>query len=58
MPHLKALDGPVFKAWETSPCDLSSEKQKCPTLKAKTTENCMTCILPTASARSWDLMDG
>jgi hypothetical protein len=35
MPWLKALDEPVFKAWEKSPCDLNSEKQKGRTLKAK-----------------------
>ena len=30
--------GPVYKAWETSLCDLSSEKQKHPALKAQKTE--------------------
>lgn len=30
--------GSVYKAWETSLCDLSSEKQKRPALKAQRTE--------------------
>lgn len=38
MSCLKALYRPVYKAWETSLCDLSSEKQKRPTHKAKGTE--------------------
>lgn len=38
MPRLKALDGPVYKAWETSLCALSSEKQKRPTLKPERME--------------------
>lgn len=38
MPRLKALDRPVYKAWETSLCALSSEKQKRPTLKPERME--------------------
>lgn len=43
MPRLKALDGPVYKAWETSLCALSSEKQKRPALAAERTERTGRC---------------
>lgn len=43
MPHWKALDGPVYRAWETNLCALSSEKQKHLTLKAKRTQRTGWC---------------